>query len=265
LETCGLRPNWLALGCSIAIALTIGCGGSGAKDDAVRGGSGGGIGATLPDGGSPLDATDAIGAMDASAGVSSDVALGAVCHGDDACTGFTPHCDLILGRCVACASNTLCPGGSVCDPATGACVECVTSDDCSAPTATCDSTRHICVATCRAGAGGGCSGGTFCDTASGSCLACIRDSNCSGGQHCDRTRGECVDCLIDTDCPADSPVCTPGHSCSDACTINSDCQDGPAVPGSLSVCDPSSHLCADCLRNADCGADSFCRPDGTCG
>ena len=32
--------------------------------------------------------------------------------------------------------------------------------------------------------------------------------------------------------------------------------DGPAVPGDLSVCDPRSHLCVDCLRNADCGSDS---------
>src|SRR5947208_710609 len=87
----------------------------------------------------------------------------------------------------------------------------------------------------------------------------------AGGGRAVEAGGACVDCLIDADCPIDSPVCTPGHTCSDSCAADTDCQDGPAVPGNLSVCDPRSHLCVDCLRNSDCGADSYCRADGTCG
>ena len=191
----------------------------------------------------------------------TDMPLPRICHSDDACAGLTPRCDLATGRCAACSVDTACPGGSVCDPASGACVECATDDDCAAPTPTCDEARHQCVATCRAG--GGCGAGGVCDPATETCVACVHDSDCARGMHCNRAGGACVDCLTDADCPIDSPVCTPGHSCSDACVADSDCQDGPAVPGDLSVCDPSSHLCVDCLRNADCGGDSYCRADGT--
>jgi hypothetical protein len=219
----------------------------------VRGGTGGDQTNVVLDGGAG-DGGDASGPAGARA-----------CTADDGCAGATPLCDVPRGRCVACRPDVDCAGGSVCDPSSGACVECLTDGDCSAPTGTCDVGRHLCVASCRGGSA--CARGTFCDAASGSCVGCLRNADCGRGLLCDRARGECVECLADTDCPIDAPVCTSGHSCSDACAGDTDCQDGngPGPPGNRSVCDPRSHVCVDCTSHLDCGTDSFCRADGTCG
>jgi hypothetical protein len=242
---------------ALASALTlplVGCGGgsvaSTTPDIAGRGGAGGaGVG---------IDG----GATTTDAGADVPAALGP-CRSDDQCAGTTPRCDVATSRCVACAADTACAGGSVCDPGSGACVECVTNDDCDAPTATCDLTRHLCVAACRTTAQ--CAGRGVCDTTTGSCLGCVRDTDCARGTHCDLAGGECVDCLVAADCPADSPLCTPGHTCSDVCVTDADCNDGSSPQDPPSFCDPRNHLCVDCLRNVDCDSDSFCRADGTCG
>ncbi|HET6150571.1 MAG TPA: hypothetical protein VFH68_23735 [Polyangia bacterium] len=245
-------PAWLLLAFSVTGVLLLGCGRSdGGGGAAARGGAGGSQTDVVIDGG------DESG---------SDVRAGTrPCTGDDGCAGATPRCDLPAGRCAACRPDVDCVGVGVCDPSTGACVECIGDGDCSAPTATCDVGRHLCVAACRGSAT--CARGTVCDTQSGSCVGCVRNADCARGALCDRARGECVECLVDGDCPVDAPVCTPGHSCSDTCASDTDCQDGsgPGPPGNRSVCDPRSHLCADCLGNGDCGNDSFCRADGTCG
>ena len=247
-------PAWLVVALSVSAFAAVGCGGSKSSGGAMRGGTGGDQTNVVLDGGADVGAAG----LDAPAGSRA-------CTADDACAGATPRCDLASGRCAACRPDLDCAGGSVCDPASGACVECLTDGDCSAPTATCDVGRHLCVAACRTSAT--CARGTVCDTTAGSCVGCVRNADCARGALCDRARGECVECLADADCPVDAPVCTPGHSCSDACAGDTDCQDGngPGPPGDRSVCDPRSHLCVDCLGNADCGNDSYCRADGTCG
>ena len=253
---CGVIRLAKAIVSAIAIAIPgwgAGCGRDGAAgvlpDVVGRPGIGG------SDGGTPASGADAATSI-------PNGAAGGACRTSAQCAGTTPGCDEVTGRCAPCTADTVCPGGNVCDPAGGACVECVTNDDCSAPTATCDPTRHQCVITCRTSAQ---CGRDVCDTTTGSCLACVLDTDCARGTHCDRARGECVDCLADADCPADAPVCTPGHSCSDACATDADCNDGQGPQDPPSFCDPKNHLCADCLRNADCGADGLCRADGTCG
>jgi hypothetical protein len=245
----------LSAGLLVALAGATGCGSSHPSGTLVRGGAAGESGAT--DGGTRIP--DGAGA--------DLLAATRACTSDDACAGTTPHCDLASGRCGACLPDVDCAGGSACDPVSGACVECVTDGDCAAPTATCDLIRHQCVASCRTAATGACTRGLVCDAAAGACVACVRNADCARGTVCDRAGGACVGCLVDSDCPIDSPVCTPGHSCSDACASDVDCQDGsgPGPPGDRSVCDPRSHLCVDCVGNVDCGADSFCRADGTCG
>ena len=248
-----LVQSFSVTGLALLAVFTLGCSDSKTPPGgSVRGGTGGDQINVVVDGGA--------GGNDGSGGP----AAARPCTANDGCSGATPRCDLAAGRCVACNPDVDCAGGSVCDPTSGACVECLSDGDCSAPTATCDVGRHLCVASCR---GANCARGTFCDTAVGSCVGCVRNADCARGTLCDRARGECVECLADADCPVDSPVCTPGHACSDACASDTDCQDGngPGPPGNRSVCDPRNHLCVDCLGNGDCGTDSFCRADGTCG
>jgi hypothetical protein len=183
------------------------------------------------------------------------------CSSDSVCGGLRPRCDLATSRCVPCAGAD-CIGGSVCDPSSGTCVDCLADVDCGAPTSRCDPARHLCVAPCRTAGDCVTPGSSLCDAVRASCAECATDANCRGGQRCDPGTAACVDCLVDAHCPRETPVCTPGHTCSDACVTDIDC--GAGSPGGGGFCDPRSHLCADCLKNGDCGMDGYCRKDGTC-
>ena len=67
-------------------------------------------------------------------------------------------------------------------------------------------------------------------------------------------------CTTNAECAAADPFCEPSSHICVECLTNSDCASKPGTP----ICDPSRFACVGCLAHADCPSGA-CLPDGTCG
>jgi hypothetical protein len=88
------------------------------------------------------------------------------------CTGATPDC--VMGKCVACASDSECKAPNDCQTAT-----------CDTTAAACKNTNKSAHTACMLGGGAG-----KCDLI-GNCLACVDDTDCSAAEQCNPVLG-CV-------------------------------------------------------------------------
>lgn len=189
-----------------------------------------------------------------------------------------PHCAPMLGACVACLDDTMCPVGQVCNVSgqcqagcdgtsctmglvcnadAGACVGCLTNANCAtAQLPLCNPATQTCV---------GCLSATdchdplhpVCDPTSNSCVACITDANCPAGQVCNAT--SCVPgCTATHGCPTGA-VCGPRGTCVQ-CAGDADCS------GLTPRCDTGTNHCVACLpgANDNCPMGQYCRPDFVC-
>src|SRR5262245_20350800 len=67
-------------------------------------------------------------------------------------------------------------------------------------------------------------------------------------------------CLSNLDCAPADPICEPSTHICVQCLANADCVGVPNAP----ICDPVSFGCVGCLMHADCTASNACLPDGSC-
>ncbi len=120
---------------------------------------------------------------------------------DQACALLpaTPFCDRLTGRCVACAMDSQCGPGTVCDY-----------------------NLHSCVAGCNQGHG--CSDGGACNVDAGQCQ-CANDSSCGGmAPRCDVATGSCVACLPGgPECNGTCLKVNGVYTCLANCQSNNDC------------------------------------------
>ena len=181
--------------------------------------------------------------------------------------GFT--CDPNTQLCVeSCVTTADCASPEVCNNALGYCAECTFDTDCNDPTRLhCNQATGQCVACTVAGQ---CSAGNYCALAAGvsnpnTCQpGCLNDSDCDISTHCDRPGtdpGRCVQCTVTTeaqDCTSPGqPVCDPSTQLCVQCVRDGQC--------GTQVCDLSSNTCVDCLDDTTCNQGQVCDPSGhTC-
>jgi hypothetical protein len=168
-------------------------------------------------------------------------------------------CDTTSGTCVLCTAGdaSACAGnsnGTACITSGPFC-GCNSDSDCGSATSgrVCDTVSHQCHDGCRGSGGNGCPGGQFCTSSNaspGTCtMSCNFDVNCT-----DSTKPHC---FTDPDGGTNSCV-----ACRDTDT---DC-----TSGALTLCDGTTHSCAQCTatRLSACTSDGpgdVCRVGGTCG
>lgn len=189
------------------------------------------------------------------------------CLVDDQCAGATPFCkvdrdDSDLNECVECTVDAQCdPNTPVCNTTTNDCtLRCTRTDECGAEKPVCNTARQLCV-------------------------ECIDDSTCSGAtSQCNLETNECVQCVDDGPCSALGLLCDlASNNC--ACPLQAggsrmiDCGGGlciqnrvdaccPAAPACGAArpnCDPTDHVCKECVTASQCpGANRTC-VEGVCG
>ena len=162
------------------------------------------------------------------------------------CTGATPLCDPLGGRCVACLADKDCSEGALCRM--GAC------------TNGCTPQR-------------GCGDAGVCQLDGGVCVECLVDGDCAvfkdpARSVCSAAPGRCVACRLANDnCPA-GQYCKDdgmgGLSCAKGCKADGDCFVGDA--GANVTC--CAHSCVDVRTSAahcgQCGTSCGNAPDAAC-
>ncbi len=162
-----------------------------------------------------------------------------VCQSNADCKSGPAVCDVELGRCVECMSDTDCLGflAPRCETASHACVQCLTTNDCPAATV-CDQTSNQCGVHC--GGETGCFPPfSICDAASGVCVECETDADCANQRLVSAEArlcvlGSCLECVKDSDCGAAKPYCASFGGCVE-CLQSTECEGG--------TCDPFEHEC----------------------
>jgi hypothetical protein len=145
---------------------------------------------------------------------------------DVGCTLATPICDTSdEPRCVACLTNTDCPGG-VCDPNSNTCVKCRDTAPPGGIDAGCTTPLNACEGL----------------SAAARCLDCQSNPDCGEGSVCDIPRRTCVDCLPSPD-PSDiDPGCDDLHP--------------ECIPDSL-----TTYRCVECVDDTDCDPTEVCHDE----
>ncbi len=144
----------------------------------------------------------------------------------------------------ACASNTNCDSGHVCEPGGAECVQCVGNEDCGPGEQ------------CRAFV---CNGdGGPCDVGNG-------DADCNNGEICEANTCVPAECDVDGACVADPAAeqCVNNRceQCDQAANGNADC----AAVADAPICD--ANACRGCNEDNDCAGfagATRCDPSGSC-
>ncbi len=185
--------------------------------------------------------------------------------GANSCSGATPVCDSLSGRCVGCTADSHCasPTRPICDKTNNTCAACTASGQCANLG---DPFRAVCAST-------------------GACVECTGNPDCPGTTPaCDTATNKCVQCLSNAQCSGTAPICSAGQTCTGCsatnpcsgladpnrvacatsgacvqCTSNANCS------GSTPVCDTTSNKCVQCVAHADCsGTTPICSASKTC-
>jgi hypothetical protein len=161
---------------------------------------------------------------------------------DITCSGPTPICDMAVGSCQGCSTDTACKG--------------------------LDSTKPLCVKATDAATG----------PAKGSCVGCLTDVDCSGSKAtpvCSLDTGSCKGCDTQTatackDLDSARPVCVigtdaaagPARGSCVGCLTNADCSSSKTTP----ICNLMKNSCAACATDLECKdiGPGICMQDGHC-